>query len=84
LTHLHQVSPIKRSQGRDTLKSLSFPLKVSDTARIELLLDVLNVLNDTAEEGLVDDNLFSQNFGRPNVFIDPRRAMLGVRFVFGR
>ena len=33
--------------------------------RIELLLDVLNVLNDTAEEGLATDNLFSANFGQP-------------------
>jgi len=31
-------------------------------ARIELLVDMLNALNDKAEEGLVDDNLFSSNF----------------------
>jgi len=36
-------------------------------------------LNDTAEESLATDNLFSPNFGRPRVFLDPRRAMLGVR-----
>jgi hypothetical protein len=30
---------------------------------------------------MVDDNLFSQNFGRPSLFVDPRRAMLGVRLV---
>ena len=30
--------------------------------RVELLVDVLNVLNDTAEEGLATDNLFSPNF----------------------
>jgi hypothetical protein len=47
--------------------------------RIELLLDVLNALNNTAEERLADDNVFSQNFGRPSVFVDPRRAMLGLR-----
>ena len=35
--------------------------------RIELLFDVLNVLNDTAEEGLATDNLFSPNFGQPTV-----------------
>ena len=34
--------------------------------RIELLLDVLNALNDTAEEGLATDNLFSPNFGQPH------------------
>ena len=30
------------------------------------------------------NNLFSQNFGRPSVFVDPRRAMLGVRFAFSQ
>jgi hypothetical protein len=63
---------------------LSKPLRIGEKARVELLLDVLNVLNNKAEEGLADDNLFSQNFGRPSVFIDPRRAMLGVRFALGR
>jgi hypothetical protein len=52
--------------------------------RIELLLDVLNVLNDTAEERLATDNLFSPNFGHPTVFMDPRRAMIGVRLNLGR
>jgi hypothetical protein len=47
-------------------------------------MDVLNVLNDTAEEGLATDNLFSSNFGRPTVFMDPRRAMFGVRLNLGR
>jgi Carboxypeptidase regulatory-like domain/TonB dependent receptor-like, beta-barrel len=52
--------------------------------RIELLLDVLNALNDTAEEALATDNLFSPNFGHPTVFMDPRRAMLSVRLNLGR
>ena len=52
--------------------------------RVELLLDVLNALNDTAEEGLATDNLFSPNFGRPTAFMDPRRAMVGARLNLGR
>ncbi len=52
--------------------------------RIELLLDVLNLLNDTAEEGLVSENLDGTNFGVPNTFMDPRRAMVGVRLNLGR
>jgi hypothetical protein len=52
--------------------------------RIELLLDLLNALNDTAEEGVATDNLFSSNFGQPTVFLDPRRALLGVRLNLGR
>jgi len=60
-------------------------LRVSKTLRfpgggqVELLADVLNALDSTAEEGVADDNLFSQNFGRPTVFVDPRRVMFGVR-----
>lgn len=52
--------------------------------RVELLVDVLNVLNDRAGEGLATDNLFSPNFGQSSVFIDPRRAMVGVRLNLGR
>jgi outer membrane receptor protein involved in Fe transport len=51
---------------------------------IDLLVDVLNALNDTSEEELATDNLFSPNFGRPIVLMDPRRAMLGVRLNLGR
>jgi hypothetical protein len=52
--------------------------------RVELLVDVLNVLDDTAEERLATDNFFSPTFGQPSAFIDPRRAMLGVRLDLGR
>ena len=52
--------------------------------RVEVLVDVLNALNDTAEEGLATDNLFSPNFGAATVFMDPRRAMIGVRLNLGR
>jgi hypothetical protein len=52
--------------------------------RVEVLLDILNVLNDTAEEGLTTDNLFSSNFGQPALFVDPRRAMVSVRLNLGR
>ena len=53
-------------------------------ARVELLLDVLNALNDSAEEGIATDNLYSPNFGRPTMFVEPRRAMFAVRFNLGR
>jgi hypothetical protein len=58
--------------------------------RIELLLDVLNALNDNAEEGLASDILVTDTlttnvtFGVPNVFVDPRRAMVSVRLNLGR
>lgn len=53
--------------------------------RIDLRLDLLNMLDDTAEEGLATDNVFSpQNFAQPNLFVDPRRVMISVRFDLGR
>jgi hypothetical protein len=51
---------------------------------IALTLDVLNLLNSTAEEELASDDLNVANFGRPSVLIDPRRAMVGIRVNLGR
>jgi hypothetical protein len=50
---------------------------------VELLIDLLNVLNDSAGEGLASDDLFSPNFAQPSIFVDPRRAMIGVRIDIG-
>jgi hypothetical protein len=69
---------------------LSRPIPFGRSGRVELLLDVLNVLDDTAEEALASDVLATESlksnpdFGKPNVFIDPRRAMIGVRLNLGR
>ena len=63
---------------------LSRPMSFGGSTRVELLVDVLNVLNDSAEEGIATDNLFSLNFGQPTAFVDPRRAMVGVRLNLGR
>jgi hypothetical protein len=52
--------------------------------RIDLLVDLLNALNDTAEESLASENLFSPNFGQPASFVDPRRVMFGVRLNVGQ
>ena len=79
------------SRGSRRLSSQSLlDLRVSrmfalgGAGRIELLLDLLNALNDNAEEGLATDNFFSPNFGRAIAFIDPRRAMVSVRLNLGR
>jgi carboxypeptidase family protein/TonB-dependent receptor-like protein len=61
---------------------LSHVFDLPHNARVELLLDVLNALNQKSEERLADDNYFSQNFAKPSVFMDPRRAMLGARLTF--
>ncbi len=63
---------------------MSKKISARRTGQIELLADVLNVLNDTAEESLATVNLFSPNFVQPTTFIDPRRAMLGMRLNLGR
>ena len=43
----------------------------------------VNLLNDPAEESLANELLISSNFGQPIAFVDPRRAMLGVRVNLG-
>ena len=58
-------------------------LRLGDAGSLELLLDVLNALDDTAEEALVSDVLAASTFGRPRSFADPRRAMIGARLHFG-
>jgi hypothetical protein len=73
-------------RGTRRLPSLTMlDVRVSKTltfggfGRVELLIDVLNAFNQVTEEGLATDNLYSQNFEQPTVFVDPRRVMLGVR-----
>jgi hypothetical protein len=63
---------------------ISRTISRSSVGHIELLADLLNALNDTAAEALQTDNLFNANFGRPTVFMDPRRVMVGVRLSLGR
>jgi hypothetical protein len=47
-------------------------------------MDVLNALDDTAEEAIATDNMFNANVGVGTVFMDPRRVMLSVRMNLGR
>jgi hypothetical protein len=56
---------------------------------LSAILDALNVLNETAFESDTDvqwrsTSHVAQSFGNGNVFVDPRRAMLSVRFNLGR
>jgi len=63
---------------------ISRVMAVGRAHRVELMLDVLNLLNDTAEESIATDNIFSKNFAQPTVYIDPRRVMIGVKMALGR
>jgi TonB-dependent receptor-like protein/carboxypeptidase family protein len=69
---------------------VSRTIALNRIGRVELLADVLNALNDRAEEGLASDTQVTDTvartatFGVANVFVDPRRAMLSLRLSFGR
>jgi hypothetical protein len=63
---------------------LSKTFSFGSSRRVELLIDALNLLNETAEEGLASDNLFGLTFGQPSVFVNPRRVMIGIRTEFAR
>ena len=68
---------------------LSRAFRFGTAARVELMLDVLNLLNDSAEESIQSDVLLTQTsmpgtFAMPTVFMDPRRAMISARVGFGR
>ena len=82
------IAPHERSTRTDLRLSRAF--RARRLGRLELLVDVLNALNDTAEEGIVTDALTTATiprvptFGIPNVFVDPRRAMVGMRIDLGR
>ncbi|MGH9390166.1 MAG: TonB-dependent receptor domain-containing protein [Vicinamibacteria bacterium] len=56
--------------------------RLGPTGSIEVLVDVLNALNDTAEEGVATRNFYSPNFGVGVDFITPRRAMIGAKVSF--
>ena len=57
---------------------------LGNVGRAELRLDVLNALNDTAEESLRSEVYNAAAVGQPNIFIDPRRAMVSVALTLGR
>ena len=61
---------------------LSKTLRLGRKVRAELLMDVLNVLNEAAEEAVVSRNVASSNFAEGSRFVEPRRVMLGLRLGF--
>jgi hypothetical protein len=62
---------------------MSRMVRFGPRVQAEFVLDVLNALNDAAEEGLASDDLFSTSFGIPSTFMDPRRVMFSVRLNLG-
>jgi hypothetical protein len=50
--------------------------------RIEVLADILNLGQEKAEESILTLNRYSENFLGPNTYIDPMRAMIGIKLHF--
>ncbi len=68
---------------------LSRPISLGRLGRLDLMLDLLNVLNEAAEESLANEVLMTETqssptFGLPASFVDPRRAMISARLNLGR
>lgn len=57
-------------------------LRFGKEGKLEVLVDILNSLDDAAEFLLITDNFFGPNFAEPDRYIDPRRAMFGVKLAF--
>ena len=53
--------------------------------RVDLRADLLNLLNETAEESIASDRWdLGEALGKGNVFVDPRRVMLSVKISLGK
>jgi len=63
---------------------VSKAFSLGTVGRADLRFDVLNLLNDTAEESISSDRYDSPVLGAGNVFLDPRRVMLSVRVNLGK
>jgi hypothetical protein len=55
--------------------------RLGEGRRVELLVDIFNALQDTAGE-FVSNTISRDNYGEEFAELMPRRAMLGVKFVF--
>ena len=63
---------------------VSRAFRLGGLGRVDLRLDVLNALNDTAEESIRTDVYSAPTVGQANLFVDPRRAMVSVKVNLGR
>jgi len=77
-------TPGTRRLSSQTLLDLRFSkiFRFGKGGKIEVLADILQTLNDTAEVFYVTSNFYSPNFAKPDLFVPPRRAMIGVKFSF--
>ena len=79
----------RRLSSQDLLDvRIGHTFRLGSRTRITASVDVLNVLNDQAEESLVSDEIYDAlgwpTTPQPSLFVDPRRVMLNLSVSFGR
>ena len=85
LERCYRVAGTRRLSSQPLLDvRISRTFRFSDLGRVDLSLDALNLLNDTAEESIKSASYDAASVGQPDIFIDPRRAMLSMRLNLGR
>lgn len=61
---------------------LSKTLRFGQSARLEVLANLLNLLNETAWIGLRSSDPYYPDFGEPSHWVEPRSVMLGIKVSF--
>jgi hypothetical protein len=61
---------------------LSKTIRFGSRAKLELLADFLNLLNETAEVWLLSDDLYRPGFAEPSRWVEPRSVLLGIKFSY--
>jgi hypothetical protein len=56
--------------------------RFGEDRRLEVVADILNLFQEEAEESIVSRNFFGSTFGEPATWIDPMRAMIGIKLHF--
>ena len=73
----------RRTEAQDNWDvRVSKQFRFGPNRHVEILLDALNVLNKSSVQTFISLNAFSENFERGNTFIEPRRAMFGVKVFY--
>ncbi len=76
--------PSARRLSSQTLLDLrvSKIFRFGKDGKLEVLGDILNVFDESAELRFVTSNFYSPNFAKPRFYVHPLRVMLGVKFSF--
>jgi hypothetical protein len=61
---------------------LSKSFRLGERGKLELLANIFNILNDTAEIGHVSADPYRPDFAEPRRWVEPRSVMLGIKLTF--